>query len=199
MALDQTYEKRLFWLLKALYRGQLSITRAPIYVDKSHPVMWFAEKLKRAFPDALFVGIERNPYATIASMIRHEGVSSWHHEWRNYEIPNRFLGISAELAPDYDRLPSARQFAIRWVAHKRRMEDLRGILGDDLLVISYETFARETAEVVEQLNEFVGVEAPIPVPEVRTESLHKWKSFLSDEQCEQIAGIVGFSCEQITA
>jgi hypothetical protein len=195
MALDPTREKELFPKLVRAYRKELLRSGSRLYVDKTHPNIWHAEQLKRSFREALFVGIERDPYATVASMMVHEDVSEWHRRWREFPVPNRFLGITPELAAIYDDLPLPAQCARRWMAHHERMEQLRGTLGTALLVISYEEFARDTDVVVERLRTFLGVEAPLPVPEVKVESLAKWRDQLSDSDVRDIETVIGFPPE----
>jgi hypothetical protein len=199
MALDPSLEGKLFDNLVRAYRWQLLKSAPRLYLDKTHPNIWLAEKLKAAFPYALFVGIERHPYATVASMMKHSGVSAWHDRWREFPVPNRFLGITAELAARYDTVPRAAQCAIRWAAHRDRMNELRRKLRDSLLVISYETFARDTQRTIRELQFFLGLRRPIPIPEVRLESLRKWENQLSREQIGQIQEIVGFSPESMSA
>jgi hypothetical protein len=192
MALDPTLERRLFWRLVMAYKWQILKTAPRLYVDKTHPNMWIAEKLKGAFPRALFIGIERNPYATVASMMKHRGVSAWHGRWREFPIPNRFLGISSRDASGYDSVPLASQCAMRWLAHHRRMNELRSFLGSDLLVISYESFACNTADTISDLQQFLGLHKAIAIPEVKLESLDKWRSQLSDAQIVEVQNVVGF-------
>ena len=192
MALNPSLEDELFGKLVRVYCRQIFRSAPKLYLDKSHPNIWIAEKLLRAFPRALFVAIERNPYATVSSMMKHEAVSAWHKRWREFPIPNRFLGITEEIAKTYDSIPFPSQCAIRWVAHRDRIRQLRGILGDQLLVISYETFAHETRRIIQELQEFLGLAAPIPIPNVRTESLDKWKAHLTDQQVHEIRDVVGF-------
>jgi len=193
MALNSKLERKLFGRLVLAYKWQLLKSAPRLYLDKTHPNIWIADKLKKAFPKSLFVGIERNPYATVASMMKHKGVSAWHRRWREFPIPNRFLGITTELAHTYDSIPLASQCAMRWLAHHNRMKELRSILGNDLIVIPYESFANDTETQIHELQQFVGLKIPIPIPDVKTGSLHKWKEQLSDEQINQIESIVGFS------
>lgn len=197
MALDPSLEARLFRILVLAYKWQLFKTEPLIYLDKSHPNIWIADKLKAAFPKSLFVGIERNPYATVASMMKHKGVSAWHKRWKKYPIPNRFLGISTELASTYDDIPFASQCAMRWVAHHNKMNELKNILGNDLFTISYEDFAHNTEKVIHDLQDFLGFNQPIPVPEVKIDSLHKWREQLSNQEISQIQDIVGFPPDKI--
>ena len=192
MALNPALERKLFDKLLSAYKWQLLKSAPRLYLDKTHPNIWLAEKLKATFRSALFVGIERNPYATVASMLKHDGVLAWHTRWREFPIPNRFLGITTDLATRYDTIPRAAQCAIRWLAHRHRMNALRLRLGSSLMVISYETFADNTQQTVRGLQHFLGLTAPIPVPEVKRDSLQKWRTQLSIDEVQQIQSIVGF-------
>ena len=179
-------------LIKAYHR-QLLRSAPRHYLDKSHPNIWIAEELLAVFPDALFLGIERNPYATVASMMKHKMVASWHGIWRQFPIPNEFLGIDAETAKTYDHLPLPAQCALRWVSHRRRMEFLRGRLGASLHHIQYESFAANTRAEIERLQQFLGLQQPIAVPAVKTESLAKWKAQFQPGEIEAINRVVGFT------
>jgi hypothetical protein len=72
--------------------------RKNFYLDKSHPNIWIADKIKEEFPEAKFVGIERNPFATVSSMLKHRGVMKWHRDWKSFPVPNRFLGIDGNIS-----------------------------------------------------------------------------------------------------
>jgi hypothetical protein len=192
MALNPSLEPQLFSGMVRAYRWQLFHSPPRLYLDKTHPNIWIAEKLKDAFPHALFLGIERDPYGTVASMMRNPGVADWHKRWKEFPIPNRFLGIDEETAKVYDDIPLAAQCAMRWVAHRRRMNELRSTLGDALKVISYEVFAYNTEETLEHLQHFLGLQKPIPVPDVKIASLTAWKTHLSEEEVQQIQDVVGF-------
>ncbi len=191
MALNQDLEKQLFGKLVRAYQWQLFKSSSKFYLDKTHPNIWLAGKLKEAFPQALFIGITRNPFATVASMMKHKGVSVWHKCWQDFPIPNRFLGITSEMAKVYNDIPFASQCAMRWVAHRDKMYELRGTLGNSLMVISYEEFAHNTEGVMVELQQFLGLLNPIPLPIVKKESLEKWKKQLSSHEILQISDIVG--------
>ena len=163
-----------------------------IYLDKTHPNIWIADKLQQVFPEAQFVGIERDPYATVVSMMQHKSVSTWHHRWREFTIPNCFLGITEELAKTYDDIPFPSKCDLRWVAHHERMNQLKSTLGAKLLVISYESFAHQTEEIIYQMEHFLRLKHPIPIPNVKTDSLQKWKPQFADEEIAQIRQVVGF-------
>lgn len=198
MALNPALEGKLFKRMVLAYQWNIIKSSHLVYLDKTHPNLWLAEKLKDTFPQSRFIAIERNPYATVASMIKHEGVLAWHHRWREFPIPNRFLGITEELAQIYDDLPLASQCALRWVAHHDRINKLRDTLGEDLLVISYESLAGSTDHNLQRLQSFLGLPCPIPMPDIKYESIHKWVHELSDAQITHIKNIVGFGPDEIS-
>ncbi len=196
MAMNPGKEPVLLPKLIRNYRWQLLRSTPRHYLDKNHPNIWIAEALLAAFPNALFIGIERNPFATVASMMKHQMVASWPKRWREFPVPNRFLGIDKQIAATYDTLPLSAQCALRWVAHHQRMEELKQTLKGSLRVIQYESFAEDPAKHVRELQSFLPLTQPIPIPEVKSESLDKWKTQLSPEDLDQISRVVGFAPEQ---
>jgi hypothetical protein len=195
MALNPSLREKLLPYLIAVYREQLKESAPQHYLDKSHPNIWIAEQLKQAFDRALFIGIERNPYATVASMLRHREVLAWHDRWREFPVPNPFLGIEQRHASDYGNIPVAAKCAMRWLSHHEQMRRLRSKMPEDLHFISYETFAHQTDETISRLRRFLKLGSPVRTPDVKTESLHKWKAQLSTQQLQQIEGVVGFSAD----
>jgi hypothetical protein len=187
MALDPSQEDRLFPGVVEQYRREHEEHPRRHFADKSHPNLWLVERLSTEFPDALFVGIQRNAFGTVASMLRHEGVQQWHRRWREFPVPNRFLGITEELAQSYDELPLAAQCALRWRAHADRMQELRVAMPDRLWCGDYDSFITSTADSVEDLRAFLGLAPPMAMPEVKTDSLDAWRSELSEDDVEAIA------------
>ena len=193
MAMNPSLERSLYPQLVKAYKQELSKSAPKLYMDKSHPNIWLAEKLKASFPRALFIGIERDPYATVASMMKHKAVAAWHSRWREFPVPNRFLGISAQDAETYSNLSLASQCTMRWLAHHQKMHELRHTLGDSLFVISYESFAHDTQKIVNELQVFLGLKTAISTPNVTLDSLHKWTEQLSTQDIEDISSVVGFT------
>jgi len=186
MAVDPRRKQlRLPWLLR-WYRLQHAVSAPRHYADKTHPNLWLAEDLAHAFPEALFLGIQREARATVASMLEHPAIRMWHSSWRKLPLPNRFLGISEEVATEYADLSEAARFALRWRSHRDRMTELAGTLGNRLLVLHYEDLMDNTAARLEDLASFIKLGSPLPIPEVRRESLEKWRRILSPAQLEEI-------------
>ncbi|MBF0370627.1 MAG: sulfotransferase [Magnetococcales bacterium] len=195
-------EKRYQLLQKLIsrYKKEYILSFSKHYLDKSHPNIWSAPELASALPNARFIGIQRNPYASVSSMLRHPtqpGVLVWHERWKEFPIPNAFLGIDQEMAEEYDSFSLTKQCAIRWQAHKERMDRLRQLMGSRLLVIDYDRFFLQNELHLEQLRQFIGLNSPIPSPTIRHGSLNRWKKLLTPEQCHEIATVVGFGPEEV--
>jgi hypothetical protein len=199
MALDPRTRSYLLKPLIRAYKWQLLRSAPRHYMDKSHPNVWIAEELKAAFPDALFLAIERNPFATVASMMKHRKVASWHQLWKQFPIPNEFLGIDDKTAAIYDTLPLAAQCALRWVSHHNRMQQVMKSLGDSLFFMQYESFAANTEEEIRRLQSFLGLKTAIAIPDVKSESLDKWRTQFSSDEIRHISEIVGFTPDAVSA
>ncbi|HUG49087.1 MAG TPA: sulfotransferase [Candidatus Limnocylindria bacterium] len=190
MAVDPRSRERLFKRLVRLYRYEAARVAPRHFADKSHPNIWFAELLAEEFPDALFVGVRRSVYGTVASMLKHQGVRRWLEEWRQYPLPNRFLGIGAADTDWYESLSLAGRGALRWVAHEQRFAELRPLLGSRLVEISYEELHRAPAESLRAVEEILELQTPIPEPTVNRRSLGRWREELTPDQVQEIARVI---------
>ena len=190
MAVDPSSRPKLYPKLARRYRRQHHLSAPGHYLDKSHPNIWIAERLAASFDDARFVGIIRNPYATVASMLRHMGVQGWHDRWREFPVPNDFLGIAEADVVSYEGLPLATKCAMRWASHRDRMGVLERVLGERLMVVQYEQLMTETRPLLDELAAFLSLTSPLPMPEIREASLDKWKDQLTEAEVEQIQRVV---------
>lgn len=177
-------------MLAPRYRRECRRTRESWLVDKSHPSLWLAEDLSERFPGARFIGIQRNPGGTVASMLRHGGVNHWVRNWRRFPVPNRFLGIDAAVAESYETLSDVHKHTLRWIAHARRMAELRRVLGERMHVVSYERLQTETAQETATLSRFLALDTPLPTPMVKAESLDRWRSQLTAGQQAEVRALV---------
>lgn len=190
LALNPSRKKELLPGLLRLYRKEVRRAHPKRYADKSHPTIWFAEELAEAFPSAMFVGIQRSAYGTIASMIRHTGVTEWTEQWREFPLPNKFLGIDELWSDDYDSLSLAAKHALRWKAHKDRLISLKATLGSRMHLLDYEQMQKDINTRLSELVEFLQLNEPFPIPEVKTESLTKWRQHLSEQDIEEINSLL---------
>jgi hypothetical protein len=195
-ALDPARERKNLPRILRFYRRQLRRARPSHYADKSHPNLWLARPLAEAFGGrARFLAVERNPFGVAASSLKHKGVRAWHERWREFPVPNRFLGITHELAARYDELTPVQQFAHRWLSHHNEMQRLLTDLPGRILAIDYDAMIDDYDAGARQVFEFIGVE-PVPVEmEVRSGSRDRWREELSSEEIAQIEEITGVSAE----
>jgi hypothetical protein len=182
---DQLYPK-----LVRRYRHEHGVVLPNHYLDKSHPCIWIAERLAESFPEALFVGIRRDVFGTVNSMLRHDGVMKWIHRWRDYPLPNRFLGIGPDAAGAYDALPIEAKCAIRWKAHVMQLEHLEGALGKRLMTLEYNNLHIDIGAELSRISAFLDLTTPIPSPHIKTRSLDKWRHELTEAQKRNIADAV---------
>lgn len=190
MAVDHRLRSLLFPPLVLSYRAQVLASGGRIYADKSHPAMWIADRLADALPAVFFLGVQREPFATVCSMMRRDGVRAWHERWRRYPIPNEFLGITHEIAQHYDSLSLAARCALRWRAHRDRMQSLKVLLGHRLHVVGYEDLARDPGRELSVLQEWLGLDSPFPAPRVDHAALDRWRTQLSDRDVADISAVV---------
>ncbi len=193
MALDPRKEKLLMPWLVLGYRYEAARSFGRRLIEKSHPNIWLAEKLAKAFPNSLFLGIQRDVYGTVASMLKHDGVLSWQQHWREFPVPNRFLGIDTQWVDRYEQLSPAGRCALRWSAHQQRMSKLRDLLGSRLLVLEYEALVLHGEQQRADLQEFLDIENPFRPPLPLKESVNKWKSHLSARDMVQIDEVIAMT------
>jgi succinoglycan biosynthesis protein ExoU len=196
MAIDATAEHRLLASLLERYRLEAGSARPKRLLDKSHPNIWLAERLAQAFPQAKFIGVLRDVYGTVASSLRHEGVSYWAENWEKYPVPNRFLGVHEGNREAYAKMSLAGRCAVRWQTHLHRLDELETTLGDRMIRLRYRDLQTKTAAELARLQGFLGFSAPIPSPEIKAESLERWKKDLSEQQIEEIRAVVGADAER---
>jgi hypothetical protein len=191
IALRQQNKEIFLPKLLKLYENELKKSAPKHYADKSHTNIWIAEDLAKKFSNAIFIGIQRNPYATVASMLNHKGVLTWYRNWKQLPIPNQFLGITNTNVKEFEKMSLAKKCALRWVSHKEKMEELKKKLGNRIYVISYEELLKNPENESAKIQEFLKLTSPFPLPKIRQESLDKWKKNLSQEQIQDILNIVG--------
>jgi hypothetical protein len=178
--------------LRALYRDEERRSRPQHHADKSHPVIWYADTVADWFFDARFVAIERSPYGTVASMLRHGGILWWQHDWERYGFPNPFLGVDASNVDDYARASPARRAAWRWLSHHRQLERLRAELAGRLLVLDYETMVADHRERTSRLWGFLDLTDAEDGPGPDRTSLDAWRDQLTHDEVvaiEQVTGV----------
>ncbi|WP_062304429.1 sulfotransferase family protein [Demequina subtropica] len=178
--------------LRARYMMASAAVKTRVHADKSHPVIWYADKVARWFPDSKFIGINRSPFGVVASMVVHEGVLEWQDNWEHFGVPNEFLGITEDNVEAYRTMSPAGRAATRWLSHRQRMDELEGLLGDRLLVLDYEDMIDRYEENVARIWEFLEldhVDADAQAP--KASSRDNWREVLSAEQIAEVSAITG--------
>lgn len=160
----------------------------PIYADKSHHAMWCAPALESAFPDdARFLAIERNPFATVASMIRHPGVLWWCEHFEQLPEPCPFLGLQDRGS--YRALSMLERCALRCKAHRDRLRYLGRHL-ESWLCLRYEELVTEPEEQTDRIADFVGLENAFDTTLPHPGSVARWETELSAAQIAAIQAIL---------
>lgn len=90
-----------YQILKIHYKKRLRKSSSKYFLDKSHPNLFLTEKLNLDFQGAKFIAVKRNVYSTIASMLRHKGVSRHFINSKKFTHPNEFLGTNLIEHRDY--------------------------------------------------------------------------------------------------
>jgi hypothetical protein len=199
MAVDPSTIDRHFTKLVWYYQCQHFLSAPRHYLDKSHPNLWIADRLGDRFEDSLFLGIHRNPYATVASMLNHNGVQEWHRRWDELPVPNQFLGISNEETRYYEDLSLTAKCTMRWISHREKMEEMKSVLGRRLMVVTHEELISNTGVVLDRLQDFVGLNTPLTNPQPDPTTLDKWKVTLNDRQIIEIEEKTGVSTSAVVS
>ncbi|MFO8234693.1 MAG: sulfotransferase [Bacteroidales bacterium] len=177
------------------YKSLLKKSEADFILEKSHPVMWFSEYLKNKIPGSLFVGILRNPFQTVSSMLNHEGVLEWYSKLPQ-DKPNRFLGITEENKVFFKDLPLESKCTYRWLSHRQELTKLKDVLKDSYLMFEYGDFLEHIPDYLEKLSKFIGVNNRFTPENLKKESMDKWKEFLTKEQVKNIESVISIETKR---
>lgn len=158
-------------------------------VDQSHPNLWHVEQLLDNFPNAKFVAMIRCPYSVAYSTLKHKAVPGWLKNYKDYPVPNQFLGINHENINEYAHYGLAGKSTIRWLAHVKRICEIKKRYNDSVFVMNYEDLCVNPKNKLEELRVFLGYEENFEAPKVNLESLEK-KNHLLDEDKNEIGRIL---------
>ncbi|MEY8848342.1 sulfotransferase [Psychroserpens sp. XS_ASV72] len=175
-------------ILKA-YKKAFKRSKKDYILEKTHPNIWFVEEILEAFPNAKFVGIKRNVFSTVSSMLNHNGVLSWY-EKLPLDEPNRFLGITESNKSDFVNLPMESKCAIRCLAHYNRLNELQQKFPDNVLVVDYEEFYDAYDQLMEKLQSFLNLDFKLNSEPLNPSGKDKWKRYLTDIQIKHIEQII---------
>ena len=132
--------------------------------DKSHPALFIADELHKAFPMARMVGINRCVFPTVASCMRHGGVSAWFSIPKFREKPNPFLGVTHDNIDLFSNYSLPVQCAMRWATHQLAYERMLPILNKDekknLLMFNYRDVLLDIGGSLQTLQHFLDLGVP---------------------------------------
>lgn len=165
------------------------------YGDASPDLMYCAESLVDAFPDARLVQIIRDGRDVVAAMLADPEAMAWFRPGVanvDSEFPNPFFGVETE--PDlaaWPNLSPAAKCALRWRGCVRAMARLRRSMpAERLTTLRYEQVIQEPAAAAGAVSGFVEAEvASIAVRDCVPPG--GWRRALSPQQVtdvEQVAG-----------
>lgn len=174
-----------------------AITR---YGDGSPDLLYSAEALISAFPDARFVQVIRDGRDAVAGMLADTDTLAWFEPGfanLDTEFPNPFLGVENETdRAGWTGLSLAGKCAMRWRSAVRVSARLRSALSaQQLTTIRYEELVTMPDTAAGRVSEFVGTEIPAvalqdPVPQIAPEP-GAWRRTLSTEQATEVEKIAG--------
>ena len=173
-----------------LYKKEFSKSTKDYILEKSHPNIWLVEDILKEFNTAKFIGIRRDVYATVASMLNHPGILKWYDELPQDEI-NNFLGITAENVSYFDALPIESKCALRWKSHLDRLNALERELPNNVLVINYEDFYDSSELLNTKMNTFLNTNFNIQAEPLNPDGKEKWKKTLTDAHIANINKTLG--------
>ncbi|GIH94730.1 sulfotransferase [Planobispora siamensis] len=132
--------------------------------DASPDLIYSAQVLLQAFPDARFVQLIRDGRDVAADMMADPAALSWFRPAMlsdETEFPNAFLGVkSAEHVERWKAMSTAGKCALRWRGAVRLSAELhRELPREQLLTLRYEDMVASPAEALEALSRFL--ETPV--------------------------------------
>jgi len=164
------------------------------YADKTHGAIWIADSLLYMFPHARFIGIERNALPTITSLIHRNSSMRTRrsgNRWKKFSIPTGPSGITHTIAEYYHRLSMYERATLVWIAHRAKMEQMKRMIKDQLLVVSYEKLIRDLPNQLRLISNFLGFKVKAnkeSVPDTRPN--RKWKKEIPAKEVDKINNLL---------
>lgn len=165
------------------------------YGDASPALMYCAEALVDAFPDARLVQIVRDGRAVTAAMLSDPEELAWFRRGVaniESEFPNPFFGVETEAdRAAWPTLSPAGQCAMRWRGAVTKMARLRtNLSAEQLTTFRYEQLIAEPKASAKALSDFIGAEVgAIVVPSHK--DADGWRRLLSPAQLSEVDKVAG--------
>jgi len=172
------------------------------YGDASPDLMYCADGLVDAFPDARLVQIVRDGRDVVAAMLADPQALAWFKPGManvETEFPNPFFGIETEQdLAIWPNLSAAGKCAMRWRGAVRAMARLRNSLSaDQLTTLRYERMLQHPADTAAAVSSFVGDKVvPVAARAVRRDGDSgaepgAWRRQLTTSQLTEIESVAG--------
>jgi hypothetical protein len=168
--------------------------------DASPDLIYCAEALTEAFPDARIVQVVRDGRDAVAGMLADPSVLAWFKPGcvdTGAEFPHPLLGLEKEAdRAAWPGLSPTAKCAMRWRGSVRQMARLRARLAaDQLVTFRYEDVIRQPADAAAAISDFLA--APVRVlepPAPGRPSLAEpgsWRRALNPGQAAEIEAVAG--------
>jgi hypothetical protein len=168
------------------------------YGDASPELLYCADSLVDAFPDARLVQIVRDGRDVVAGMLADPPALAWFRPGfvnLDAEVTHPLLGVDS--APDrslWSDASAAGKCAMRWRATIRLMATLRTRLSaEQLVTLRYEEMIRRPAVAATALSAFTGAEIRLAEPQVAGTPLEPgaWRRLLTSSQLAEVENVAG--------
>jgi len=154
-------------------------------LEKSHPNIWSVDYLVNEFPEAFFIGINRNVYQVVYSMLNHKGVLNWYNKLLN-DVENPFLGITSENRMEFANLPLESKCTLRWYAHIKESYRLRNEYAEKVIILNYDDLCLNYNHEVNKLESILELQLLGMSEEPKINSISKYKE-LNKTQLQNIS------------
>jgi hypothetical protein len=176
------------------------------YGDASPELLYCADVLVDAFPDARFVQVIRDGRDVVAGMLDDtDTLTALRPGFANLdnEFPNPFLGVEDETdRAGWAELSLAGKCAMRWRSAVRMSARLRySLSAEQLTTLRYEEIVRKPDAAAGLVSEFVG--ARVSAIALRDPYSHRalepgaWRRTLSAEQATEVESIAGAELRRV--
>jgi hypothetical protein len=160
------------------------------YVDKSHPNLFNVPALLSYFPEAKFIGIYRNVFETVASMLTHGACANWGARYKELKFPNEFLGLDVHNIERYESATLAGRCAFRWFSHYSKLLQLEAEYNDQFLLINYRDLIQQNESQTKRIGKFLNTRLQCVKPDMSCQA--KWKTKLTVGEYEEILSVLDY-------
>lgn len=166
------------------------------YGDATSALMYCAEALVEAFPDAKIVQIIRDGRDVVSDMMSDPVELAWFRGGVanvESEFPNPFYGTETEADRDgWAKLSAAGKCAMRWRGSVHKLARLRNSLrADQLTTFRYEQVVTQPHAAAAGLSDFIDAKVERIDVGQRAKQLSSWRRLLSPAQLAEVERIAG--------